>query len=160
MCIDKWLCYIAKSMGGCTPTIYPNDYNIYSMNYSTVRDELTALGIICMDNNLPDINFYYTDISRWQEIIKYLTYSAEYYSQSERKDCDDYSKKASADSSFNFGLNTIQAWGHTPNEYHAFNLVKTLDGYMIFEPNAGFECAGELMELNNKYGWSPDKWKP
>jgi hypothetical protein len=112
-----------------------------------------------MDDNLPDVNFYYTDSADWKKIIPYLTYSAEYYAESERKDCDDYSKKASADASFYLGLNVIQAWGTMPDGYHAFNLVKTDTGYMVFEPNAGWECAGELLELDNKYEWKADKWK-
>jgi len=78
------------------------------------------------------------------------------------KNCDDYSKWANADSSKRFRLNgCVQLWGNSPYGFHAFSGVITgPDTIRIFEPNASFPCAGELLMIPNVYGWEPTKWKP
>ena len=117
--------------------------------------------MIDLKHGIPDKHFFYTDDASWELIQKSLTYPADYFVSVERKDCDDYSKKASADGSFYYGLNVLQAWGDSPEGFHAFNLVMVnLNSWRVFEPNAGFACAGKLMELANKDGWLVRKWKP
>jgi len=168
MILGNILCSLAKSLGGCSPPkppepeSLPSDYPVYKMTWKDIQSELTALGLELMEKsgNLPDTDFFYTDELSWSSLIHYLTYSADMYADFERRDCDDYSKKASADSSFLFGLNTIQVWGNTPYGYHAFDGVKTENGWKIFEPNAGFPTAGELLNFENEYGWEPKKYKP
>ena len=163
--VGSILCSIAKSLGVCIssePEPLPSDYPVYETTWSAVNKELSDLGLKAMENpeDIPDIHFYYTDEKNWATLISHLTYTGEIYAQFERRDCDDYSKKASADSSFLFGLNTIQVWGNTPFGYHAFDGVKTENGWKIFEPNAGFPVAGELLNFENEYGWEPKKYKP
>jgi hypothetical protein len=138
-----------------------DDIPVFVKSWEEVWTELANLGLVAMVafRDMPDSYMYHTNLSNWETIFRYLTYSAEYY-VSGRCDCDDYSKKASADSSFYLGLNVIQDWGNTPLGYHAFNMVRTVEGWKIFEPNAGFVCAGELMDIKNNYKWEPVKWKP
>ena len=135
---------------------------VLQMPWSQAAAVLAGLGIepMVQPQDMPDVDVYYTTEKQWKMLIPSLAYPADKYIASQT-DCDDYSKKASADSSWHFGLNCIQAWGDTPYGYHAFNLV-FISGIevRIFEPNAGFECAGELMRLDNDYGWTPRRWKP
>ena len=164
------ICWLARALGDChekseVPGLKPDlpaDYPVFVLPWSDVMKRLTELGLTPMTLDMPDVHMFYTDRPHWAQIMRHLIYSAEPYSKIERRDCDDYSKKASADSSFYFGLGCIQVWGDSPYGYHAYNLVfagtKTV---LIFEPNAGFEeVAGELMALDDKRGWHPRKWKP
>lgn len=153
-------CALGKSFGGCSCIKPMPKYPLFRKTWQDVKGNLDDLGLICMESSLPDYEFFYTDILSWQVIFKNLIYPAQYFAEIERKDCDDYSKKASADSSFYYGLNCLQVWGDTPEGYHAFNMIMIAPGiWRVFEPNAGFECAGELLLLDNKYGWKPKQWK-
>jgi len=151
----------------CEPCSLP-EYKVYSIPYSDLANYLQGNGLINMVKSEyhPDNRVYFTSKEGWISLIPYLTFSAEVYADSERRDCDDYSKKASAEGAFKFGLEVIQVWGDTPLGPHAFNLVIYLDetdnfGCSLFEPNAGFECAGELLVFNNNsYGWIAKSWKP
>lgn len=147
---------------GFMPEPRESDYPVYRMTWADTRLLIGKLGLTAMmEGDDPDRHFFYTDEETWRKIIPYLTYPGEYYAWEERRDCDDYSKKASADSSFYYGLNCLQVWGNTPLGFHAFNMVLVLpDKWKLFEPNASFECAGELLDLKNEYGWEPVKWKP
>jgi len=180
MCKELF-CWLAKRFGPCDvavtekeedvigqadfmPTEMADSYPVFTASWSDIKKELTALGLKPMehDEDVPDDFFYYTDEESWAKILPSLTYSPKYFPQVQRKDCDDYSKKASADSSFYFGFNCIQDWGYTPPGYHAFNLVKFGLGqkqWKIFEPNEGYECSGQLLPLNNTFGWVSRKWK-
>jgi len=137
---------------------------VYTLPWSEVFAMLTELRLVPMvaAGDLPDAQFYFTTLANWRHLVKYLTYPAEFYAQQERLDCDDYSKKASADSSFYYGLNCLQVWGDTPDGmYHAFNMVLAYPReWRIFEPNAIYPHAGALLKLRNKYGWIARKWKP
>ena len=109
------------------PEAKVSDFPVYRMAWSKVLTYLDRLGLSPMidrNSGIPDAEFFYTDEKSWEQIIKTLTYPADFYVDQERKDCDDYSKKASADSSFYYGLNCLQVWGDSPEGYHAFNLVQ------------------------------------
>jgi len=141
----------------------PADYPVYQIRWEDLKTVMDSynLELMLKDQFKPDSYIYFTGRLDWDKLLPYLTYSAELYAEVERRDCDDYSKKASADAAWLFGLGCIQVWGDTPYGRHAFNLVITSPTTVkIFEPNAGFECAGELMDLENEYGWKADSWKP
>lgn len=159
MC-GKVLCSIAKATGGCTPVVYPTNYNVYSATFAKVRDELSELGLACLDNELPDIDYFYTDLKGWESIIPYLTYRPKNFIPSERNDCDNVAMQAEADSSSKFGLLALRSWGWRNTTYHAFNIVKIFPGgYRLFEPNGGFSESGKLFNLDNEYGYKAEKWK-
>jgi len=152
---------VTEEEGNFLPEPKKFDYPVSSLNWTAIRKELQALGLGEMTDDMPDKDFFFTDEEGWERIFPELTYPAEYFADFERRDCDDYSKKASADSSFYYGLNCLQVWGNTPYGFHAFSMVRLSSGdWKLFEPNASFECAGELLGLKNKYGWEPIKWKP
>lgn len=160
MFIGDIACSIGKVLASCECRQSVPDYPIFRMAWQDARKSLDDLGLVWMDTKLPDANFFYTNESSWQKIFKNLIYPATRFTEVERKDCDDYSKKASADSSFYYGLNCLQSWGDSPAGYHAFNMIMVAPYiWRIFEPNSGFECAGELLKLDNKYGWKAKDWK-
>ncbi len=152
-------CILGQALGSCVYRKPMSEYPVYKKSWQEIRQSLEDLGLLWMENALPDTEFFYTDEFYWQEMFKNLIYPADHFAELERKDCDDYSKKASADSSFYYGLNCLQVWGDTPGGYHAFNMIKGDDEWRIFEPNSGWECAGELLLIDNKYGWIPRQWK-
>lgn len=187
MFLAKWFCSIGKRLGGCPsaslrvnsssnpapdpsadfmPADIPSDFPFYSLTWPEVVESLDALGLKRMDTDLPDKKYFSTDESTWLKLLPGLTYPGKYFAERERKDCDDYAKKASADSSFYYGLNCLQVWGHTPIGLHAFNLVlvgarhAVPSQWRVFEPDATKQCSGKLLELNNTFGWKPEKWKP
>jgi len=140
----------------------PTDYKVFSMHWEDLVSLLTENGLEIMlkANFEPDYDIYYSDEEGWASIVPFLTYSAEYFAESERKDCDDYSKKAAADAGFDFGLYGVQAWGDSPYGRHAFDLAITSPTtFKLWEPNAGFvEVAGGLFE-QGEYGWRARSWK-
>tara|TARA_Y100000310_G_scaffold276879_1_gene294330 strand:+ start:3638 stop:4174 length:537 start_codon:yes stop_codon:yes gene_type:complete len=178
MWLGRWLHGLAVNLGGCDvppkfeiveqESFMPNpevsDFPVYGESWGDTRKSLEDLGMFPMTEDMPDKMFYYTDLSVWEQILISLTFSGDIFAEEERRDCDDYSKLASAVSGFVYGLNCVQAWGESPYGYHAYNMVKIPDGegsaWRVFEPNAGFEVAGELFEFKNTYGWNAQKWKP
>ena len=166
--LGRFFCAIGKALGGCSqveekPSFLTEDYPVLETTWAEVIVSLSKTGLTAMiaTSDIPDYSFFYTDAGHWKKIIKHLTYPAIFYQQEERKDCDDYSKKASADSSFYFGLNCLQAWGDSALGYHAYNLLMVApDAWKVFEPNGSFDVSGKLLDLDNRQGWIPRKWKP
>lgn len=169
------LCWLAGKLGGCadgkviTPPVMDSfmpeeeksDFPVYTLPWAEVQTSLLSIGLMPMEAEMPDVSFFSTHEEYWRQLLKHLTYPSRYFPDRERKDCDDYSKKASADSSFYFGLDCLQVRGNTPIGYHAFNMVMVSPGkWKVFEPDAGKECAGQLLDLDNKFGWRAEKWKP
>ncbi|MBU0778210.1 hypothetical protein KKH23_05965 [Patescibacteria group bacterium] len=140
----------------------PIEYVVHEMSWEDLVKLLgdNGLELMLKPKFKPDYNVYFTDEAGWSKIIPYLTYSAEVYVEWERRDCDDYSKKASADAGFNYGLFCAQAWGNCRYGVHAFNLVVTSPTtFKLFEPNAIFdEVAGRLIEQGEE-SWQAKNWK-
>jgi len=125
-----------------------------------VRQELKTLGLVCMDESIPDTRVFSTDEASLTKMIPFLTYPADYYVAELDIDCDDYSMWAAADARKIFKVNGIyQVWGHMPLGYHAWSVGRVAAGkYLLWEPNAGFECAGELFAFGI-HEYRPEKWK-
>lgn len=137
----------------------------YLVTWQEVVEYLESYGLTCMlkEGYRPDTGMTITDRKGWDKIVPNITYSGEYY-VAEVADCDDYSQKASADSGFYYRRKALQCWGDTPDGYHAFCLCLIADadhhiiGHVLFEPNAGFKCAGKtFLPLEN--GYLPQSWK-
>ena len=125
-----------------------------------VRQELKALGLVCMDESIPDTRVFSTDETTLTKIIPFLTYPADYYVAELDIDCDDYSMWAAADARKIFKVNGVyQVWGHMLLGYHAWSIGRVSVGkYLLWEPNAGFDYAGELFKFGG-FGYNPEKWK-
>ncbi|MAH46913.1 hypothetical protein CMI37_13870 [Candidatus Pacearchaeota archaeon] len=164
----QWLCKVIcpcreeeAALEVFVPPEKDSDYPVYELPWATVLGLLEDMGLTRITNELPDRAFYYTDEDTWNELLPNLVYPPEYYAEQERRDCDDYSKKASADSSFFYGLNCLQVWGDSEAGYHAFNMVMVLrNEWRLFEPNSSFPVAGKLMLPTNEHGWRARKWMP
>ena len=133
---------------------------LFETYWGIVVEELKALGIAWMANSAPDSKIFYTDESTMIKIIPFLTYPADFAVESLSLDCDDYALWATADASRIFRLTTVfQAWGDFGGSYHAFCICKVAEGqYRIFEPNSGFEVAGELFKIG-EHSYFPQRWK-
>ena len=139
-------------------------FETFPVKVSAVKEMLESHGIECMLKDkyvLADYDFHYIKEEDWLIALPYLTYPANFYVAELDIDCDDYSRWGSSDCSKLFKVNAnLQCWGDTPYGYHAFSLALTgANSFKIFEPNAGFPCAGQLMNKDNEYGWLPKSWK-
>jgi len=109
--------------------------------------------------------YFPTSIADWRTIVPFVTLSAELYAEQERKDCDNYSQRSASECSWRFGVSGLQVWGDSPYGYHAYNLalVRSNGEWLrshVWEPNAGFEVAGELLTMDNADGWHARSWMP
>jgi len=139
----------------------PQVKQIIAVPWDTVVAELKGLGLVLInkDGFQPDYYIQYVDEEDWQKLVPFLTFSGEYYvlGIEPLPDCDDYAKKASVEAAFKFHVSCLETWGDTPYGRHAFSLVKVGEkAYRIFEPNAGFEEAGELFKFGE---YRPDCWR-
>lgn len=141
----------------------PTVKQIYSVSWSTVKQELTELGLELMlkEGYKPDQAIYYCDEEDWKKLVPFLTFSGEplFIGTEAIPDCDDWAKKASVEAAFEFHVSCLETWGNTPYSRHAFSLVKKGDkAYDIFEPNAAFGEAGELFHIG-EHSYNPNCWR-
>lgn len=92
-----------------------------------------------------DGKYYYTDRKGWAALIAHLAIKSDFY-KPDRFDCEDYALKAMITCAELFGLNTFRyVYGNTPWGAHGFNCAWASDGFLVFEPNGGFQ--GQLDSL-------------
>jgi hypothetical protein len=97
--------------------------------------------------------YYYTDDVGWANVLYHLVFSSSLY-KPDRFDCEKYGLKAMITCSEEYGLNALcLAIGDMPLGRHGFNIFFLGDGFMLFEPNRGFEWAG-IMEIGDN-GYYP-----
>ena len=148
--LDEYIAYIRKQVGAI---------NLQETTLVTVKTELKAIGIVPMFTTAPDFKVFYPDEVSLKKMIPYLTFSGEYYIANLDIDCDDYAMWAAAFSRLIFKCNGIyQAWGNMDLGYHAFNISKIGEKYLLWEPNAAFGYAGEPFEIG-AHNYLPDKFK-
>lgn len=142
----------------------PKGYSVIDMPYTHAIEELGLAGIVWQVKvrYIPDTLLRYTTLLEWERIAPFLVSPADRYVL-DITDCDDYAKMASAKAAMEFGLNgCLECWGTVDNEHakgsHAFNLVKTTQGYFLMEPNAGFPYAGELFRIG-QHGYLAKSWR-
>ena len=168
----RWLGELLKAIGeAMAPDPQPPAHNSFKRiteTYTDVRSELEA-SLECMIKDesrfKPDYWTTFTDREGWVKAVPWLTFPAEYYT-GEELDCDDYARKAAAEASFLFKLNgCFQAWGYRPDPSdpnkqvrHAWALGYIGNKkYVMWEPNAGFDETGRLLEERD--GYVPESWK-
>ena len=134
----------------------------YESTWAEVKAGLQSLEVRCMikDEDVTDLRVFHTDEATLARMIPFLTYPADYYVAELDIDCDDYSMWAASDARRIFKVNGVyQVWGWMPLGYHAWSLGIVGQGrYKLWEPNAGFESAGDLFKAG-EYGYNPEKWK-
>ena len=97
-------------------------------------------------------DYYYLESSQWAEVFNYIyfVYDMPSYLVA-RFDCDDWAILLKGLVSSFFGLNAFAVvFGKTPMGYHAFNMLRTEDGWLLFEPQTG-----DIFELGQR-GYEPE----
>ena len=97
-------------------------------------------------------DYYYLESSQWAEVFNYIyfVYDMPSYLVA-RFDCDDWAILLKGLVSSFFGLNAFaEVFGKTPMGYHAFNMLRTEDGWLLFEPQTG-----DIFELGQR-GYEPE----
>jgi len=94
-----------------------------------------------------DSYYYYTDIEGWGKILCDLAFKSDLYKE-DRFDCENYALKAMVLCAEKYGLNAFGlALGYMPQGYHGFNILFTGTEFLLWEPNAGFECSGQAFPI-------------
>ena len=123
----------------------------YEINTQTVKDELEELGIE-IPMGLWDSSYYYTTQWGIEEAVAYCRkiYDFPTY-ESQKMDCDDFAILMKGLISAEFGINACAiALGDVPQGYHAYNIARTEDGWVMIEPQTGevFEFGGNSYECD------------
>jgi len=112
----------------------------YEVSSQIIESELKALGI-SIPLGLFDArsSYYYT--TKWgiEEAVKYCRkkYPFPKY-QHPRMDCDDFAFLMKGLMSAEFGINACAfSLGKVPNSYHAYNICRAEDGWVMIEPQTG-----------------------
>ncbi len=100
--------------------------------------------------------YYYTDIEGLVEMLRYLVFSNTLY-KADKFDCEDYAMKAQTKAGEVFGKNALRyTYGNTPRGPHGFLSIWTGNGFMLFEPNSGFQ-----EEIGSPYfAWGENGYEP
>ncbi len=96
--------------------------------------------------------YYYTTAKDWAEIFSWIYFDFKMPSYiSARMDCEDFAFLLKGLVSAFFGLNYF-GWtvGTIPGGYHGFNLFRTEDGLLLFEPQTG-----EMFQIGEQ-GYRPE----
>jgi len=99
--------------------------------------------------------YYHTDLEGWGKVLENLIFSSNLYKK-DKFDCEDYALKAQVICAQRYGLNALRLCiGDVPTGKHGFNIFYFGDGFMLFEPNAGFTFSGSAFEIG-EYGYKPE----
>lgn len=83
--------------------------------------------------------YYYTDREGWAVLVSHLLFKSSLYVP-EKFDCEDYALRAMLTCAELFGLNTCRyIYGDSPWGRHGYNSLFYGDGFLLLEPNAGFQ---------------------
>ena len=119
------------------PIVHIPSFKEYSISGIELANKYIQLGI-----SIPfprsDNWYYFTDVEGWSKLIPFLLIKSSLYKQ-DRFDCEDFAIKAQVLCAELFGLNTLRyTYGDMPLGRHGFNSFYTGDGFLLFEPNEGF----------------------
>jgi len=127
----------------------------YRISVAELRQKYLEMGI-----QIPfppsDYWYYFTDREGTAKLVSYLLFRSDLY-KPDRFDCEDYALKAQVTCAELFGLNYFRyAYGNTPWGAHGFNCLWVGDGFLLFEPNAGFQ--GQLD--SPLFEWGENGYEP
>ena len=126
----------------------------YQIGSGFLISQLTELKLK-MPMGVLDWTYYYTDLESWGKLLLDLTFKSSLY-QKDKFDCDNLALKAMTLCAERYGLNTFgMAIGNTPLGRHAFNIFYFGEGFMLFEPNEGFQFSGSAFKLGD-FGYEPE----
>ena len=106
-----------------------------------------------------DNYYYYTNLEGWGKILYDLVFKSSLY-KTDIFDCEDFAMKAQVVCAERYGLNALRfCIGTMPLGTHGFNILfhgdeDGIDGVLLWEPNAGFECSGEAFDIG-EYEYQP-----
>ena len=106
-----------------------------------ILDEIQSMKLKMMYPALLDHyqDYYYLESSQWAEVFNYIYFVFDMPPYLiARFDCEDWAILLKGLVSSFFGLNAFGVvLGKTPGGYHAFNMFRTEDDWLLFEPQTG-----------------------
>ncbi len=132
------------------PVIHTPAFTEYKLTGPELHRRILKLGL-AIPFGMLDHYYYYTDLEGWGKVLADLAFKSSLYKE-DKFDCENYALKAMSLCHERYSLNTFfMVIGTTPLGRHSFNMFFYGDGFMLFEPNAGFGY-GSMFELgDNKY---------
>jgi len=102
-----------------------------------------------------DYNYYYTNLEGWGKVLQNLVFNSNLY-QKDKFDCENYALKAMNICSERYGLNAFGlVIGNTELGRHGFNIFYHGNGFLLWEPNEGFDFSGSAFEIG-EYSYQPE----
>lgn len=136
------------------PIVHVPSFKEYSIGGRELKAKIEALGMV-LPFPLRDSWYYHSDLDGWVSLVVDLAFSSSLY-KADRFDCDDFALKAYIVCRERYGLNTLAAVdGDMPLGRHGFNMLFTGDEFLLWEPNSGFDCSGQMFPIG-EFGYQPD----
>lgn len=131
-------------------------FNKYKILRSDMVDKLEGVGVEPLRRDVPlDGWLYFSDMEGWGKILYNLMFKSSLY-KPDIFNCDKYALKAYIVCCERYDMNTfLFVIGNMPQGRHGFNIFYYGDGFMLWEPNEGFEFSGSAFEIG-EYGYQPD----
>ena len=137
------------------PVVHTPGFREYHISGPELHGKYSDMGV-AMPFPISDNWYYYTDREGWATLVAHLLFKSNLY-KNDRFDCEDYAIKAMVTCAELFGLNTFRyTYGDTPLGPHGFNSLYTGDGFLLFEPNEGFQ----LNMDSPIFEWSENGYMP
>jgi len=135
------------------PIVHTPSFKQYYLSGATFQLLVEKIGLTLPMGRL-DANYYFTDMPGWSKILFDLVFKSSLY-KTDRFDCENYAMKAMNLCAERYGINTLGvAIGNVP-ERHAFNFFYHGNGFLLWEPNSGFEWSGQPFEIGEN-GYNPE----
>lgn len=132
----------------------------YSIAAKQLTRELDDMGIVSSGRRL-DSFYYYPNLLSWGEMFSWIYQTQQlpkYSLDDEGKwnlDCEDFALWLKVMCSLHFGFNAnIYITGTIPRGMHGFNMIKTLEGFYLWEPQPGFDIQ-EPFTIMDEHGYNP-----
>jgi len=128
------------------PVVHIPSFSTYDIEIADLRHLVEGIGAK-LPIGMLDSHYYYTDLEGWGKVLWDLVFNSNLY-KPDQFDCDNYALKAMSRCAEIYGMNTLaMVIGDIPSGRHAFNMLFHGDGFMLWEPNAGFPYAGIPFEI-------------
>ena len=137
------------------PLIHTPSFTEYKIAKQYLRFKLQELGLETIPADFSfDSWYYYTDLNGWGKLLPDLIIHSDLYKE-DKFDCEDYALKAQVICAERYGLNAFRlCLGNSPQGFHGFNIFYFGEGFMLWEPNGGFELSGSAFEVGEE-GYLP-----
>jgi len=137
------------------PVVHLPSFKVYQVSGLLLKAKIEALGLE-LPLGMLDWQYYHTDLEGWGKILYDLAFSSSLYKK-DKFDCENYALKAMNLCAERYGLNALAlVVGNIPQGRHGFNMFYFGEGFMLWEPNMGFDWSGEPFEIGD-YGYQPEQ---